>query len=207
MREHVVSICNLIIERGIEISWATPNGIRADKVDEELLALMKKAGCYYVVFGIESGNQKILDNINKNETLADIERAVKLAHKSGMMTQGFFILGLPGETEETIKDSVRFAKRLPLDRAQFLILDLLPGSALWKEHKEGYKEDYSKESYHEPTWVPETITADILKNWQPRAFRSFFFRPRPLFSLIKFFRPSQIKYIISRLRDFRIFNS
>ncbi|MDO8592367.1 MAG: radical SAM protein [bacterium] len=206
-REHAMAICNLIIARGVKISWATPNGIRADKVDEELLRLMKTAGCYYVVFGIESGNQKILENINKKETLADIEKAVKIANKLGMMTQGFFILGLPGETEETIKNSIDFAKRIPLDRAQFLILDLLPGSALWEEQKNNFVVDYKKESYHEPTWVPDTISPETLKKWQPKAFRSFFFRPGPLFSLIKFFRLSQIKYIINRLKDFKIFNS
>lgn len=206
-REHVVKICNLILEKKIKISWATPNGIRADRVDEELLKLMKRAGCYFVVFGVESGNQEILENINKSETLEDIERAVKMANKIGFLTQGFFIFGLPGETEETVKKTIEFAKKLPLDRAQFLILDLLPGSALWEEYKDVFSIDYSKESYHEPTWVPDTISPELLKKWQPRAFRSFFFRPRPLFSLIKFFRPSQFKYILNRLKDFRIFNS
>lgn len=203
-REHVVSICNLILERGIKISWATPNGIRADRVDKDLLLLMKKSGCYYVAFGVESGNQKILENINKRETLVDVEKAVRLAHGLGIMTQGFFIFGLPGETEETIKNSISFAKRIPLDRAQFLILDVLPGSALWEEHKNDFSIDYRKGSYHEPTWVPETISSQALKKWQPRAFRSFFFRPGPLFSLLKFFRPSQLKYILNRLSDFRI---
>lgn len=206
-REHIIEICNLILEKNIKISWATPNGIRADRVDREVLSLMKKAGCYYVVFGIESGNQNILENINKKETLEDIKKAVELAHELDIMTQGFFILGLPGETEETIKNSINFAKSIPLDRAQFLILDLLPGSALWLEHKDEYAADYKKESYHEPTWVPKTISAETLKKWQPIAFRSFFFRPGPLFSLIKFIRFSQLKFILNRLRDFRIFKS
>ncbi len=205
-REHVRAICNLILEKNIKISWATPNGIRADQVDAEILALMKKAGCYYVVFGIESGNQVILENINKKETLSDIEKAVKLAHGLGMLTQGFFIFGLPGETEATIKNSIEFAKKIPLDRAQFLILDLLPGSALWQEHKEEYAPDYRKESYHEPTWVPSSVSAEILKKWQPIAFRSFFFRPGPLFSLVRFFRFSQLRHIFNRLRDFHVFN-
>ena len=165
---------------------------------------MKKSGCYYVVFGIECGNQEILNNINKRETLSDIETAVNLAHKLGIMTQGFFILGLPGETKQTIQNSISFAKKIPLDRAQFLLLDLLPGSALWQEHKNEYTTDYSKDSYHEPTWVPETISSTVLKQWQPKAFQSFFFRPRPLFSLIKFFRFSQLKFVFKRLRDFRI---
>lgn len=108
-RDHVIKICNLILERKIKISWATPNGIRADRVDMDLLKLMKKSGCYYVVFGIESGNQEILNNINKNETLDDVEKAVNMASKIGLLTQGFFILGLPGETEETVKNSIDFA--------------------------------------------------------------------------------------------------
>lgn len=203
-REHIVNICNLILDKKLNISWATPNGVRADRVDLELLKLMKKAGCYYIVFGIESGNQEILDGINKKEKLEAIETAVKLAHSIGIMTQGFFILGLPGETEQTIINSVEFAKKIPLDRAQFLILDLLPGSALYNEHKEEFDYDYSKESYHEPTWVPATITAEKLKEWQPKAFRQFFFRPGPIFSLVRFFRLSQLKFILSRLADFKI---
>ena len=155
---------------------------------------------------MESGNQEILNSIHKAETLADIERAVNLAHKLGIMTQGFFILGLPGETEQTIRNSVGFAKKIPLDRAQFLIFDLLPGSSLWTEHKDEFKYDFHKESFHEPTWVPPTITAEKLKEWQPKAFREFFFRPGPIFSLIRFFRLSQLKFILKRLFDFKIFN-
>ena len=207
LRPHIEKICRLILERKIKISWATPNGIRADKVDEDLLRLMKKAGCYYVVFGVESGNQDILDNIKKHETLADIEKAIRLAAKVGLMTQGFFILGLPGETEETIKNSIEFAKRVPLDRAQFLLLDLLPGSELWEEHKSELEVDYSKKSYQDITWVPKTIDAQKLKSMQPIAFRQFFFRPRPMFKLIRYFKLSQLKHVFNRLRDFRIFNA
>ena len=203
-RNHAVKICNLILKRKIKISWATPNGIRADRVDLDLLKLMKEAGCYYVVFGIESGNQEILNNINKKETLEDIKKAVEMAHGLGMLTQGFFIFGLPGETEETIQNSINFAKSIPLDRAQFLILDILPGSELYDTYKKEFKLDYDRESYHEPTWVPSTISPEALKRLQPVAFRSFFFRPRPLFSLIKFFRLSQLKFIFNRIRDFNI---
>lgn len=203
-RSHIEQICRLIIKKKLNISWATPNGIRADKVDEKLLHLMKKSGCYYVVFGIESGNQNILNNIKKHETLADIERAVKLASKVGMMTQGFFIFGLPGETEKTIQKTMKFAKKLPLDRAQFLLLDLLPGSELWEQHKHELKVDYSKRSYQDITWVPKTISSAKLKDSQSKAFKQFFFRPRPIFSLIRYFKPAQLKFILGRLKDFRI---
>lgn len=203
-RDHIEKICHLIIKRKIKISWATPNGIRADKVDEDLLRLMKETGCYYVAFGVESANEEILDNIKKHERLKDIERAIRLAAKVGLMTQGFFIFGLPGETEETIKNSIDFAKRVPLDRAQFLLLDLLPGSELWEEHKSEFQIDYRKRSYQDVTWVPKTIDAQKLRAMQPYAFKQFFFRLRPILSLVKYFKPAQLKHILNRLKDFRI---
>ncbi len=203
-RDHAEKICNLIIEKELNISWATPNGIRADKVDEGILRLMKKAGCYSIVLGIESGNQKILDNIKKREKLEDIELAAKLAKKVGLITQGFFILGLPGETEETIQNSINFAKKIKLDRAHFMLLDLLPGSELWDEHKHEFTVDFSKRSYQDVTWVPKTISREKLKEWQPKAFRKFFYRPRPILSVIRYMKLSQIKHIIGRLKDYRI---
>ena len=204
-REHAEQFCNGLIERKIKISWATPNGIRADKVDKELLQLMKRAGCYYVVFGVESGNQSILNNIHKHETLEDIEKAIKLAHEVGLMTQGFFIFGLPGETKQTIRNSINFAKKVPLDRAQFLLLDLIPGSELWDEHSHEIEYDYTKQSYHDTTWIPPTVSREDLLQVQPLAFKQFFFRPRPIWSLIKHLEPTQIGFILKRLKDFRIF--
>ncbi len=205
-REHVVAICQEILKRNLKISWATPNGIRADKVDDELLNLMKMSGCYYVVFGVESGNQDILNNIKKHETLSQIETAIKMAHRAGLMTQGFFIFGLPGETKNTIQNTIEFAKRVPLDRAQFLLLDLLPGSELWDRHHQEINYDYGKRSYQEITWVPSTISAADLRSAQPLAFKKFFLRPGPIWSLIKYFKLSQLGFILKRLKDFRIFN-
>jgi anaerobic magnesium-protoporphyrin IX monomethyl ester cyclase len=204
-REHVESICQGIIDRRLNISWATPNGIRADKVDKNLLQLMKAAGCYYVVFGVESGNQEILNNIKKHESLVEIEKAIRLASEVGLMTQGFFIFGLPGETEGTIQNTINFAKRVPLDRAQFLLLDLIPGSELWDEHHTEIKYDYTKQSYHDTTWIPSSVSREELLAAQPRAFKQFFFRPRPVWSLIRHLKPAQLGFILRRLKDFRIF--
>lgn len=203
-REHVEGVCREIINRNLKISWATPNGIRADRVDKELLELMKKSGCYYVAFGIESGNQYILDNIKKHESLVNIEKAIKLASKIGLMTQGFFIFGLPGETKESIQNSINFAKNAPLDRAQFLLLDLIPGSELWDKHHCEIEYDYNKRSYQDTTWVPNTISHHDLLVAQSIAFRQFFFRPRPIWSLIKYFKLAQLRFVLRRLKDFRI---
>ena len=168
---------------------------------------MKRAGCYYVVFGVESANESILKTIDKKESLDDIKKAIATAKKVGLMTQGFFIFGLPGETEETIKNSLRFAKESKLSRAHFMLLDIVPGSRLWGEHKDELSYDIENDdylSYQEVTWIPPTITKDALKAWQGRAIRKFLFHPRSLYSLLKYFRLWQLENVLSRLKDYRV---
>jgi radical SAM superfamily enzyme YgiQ (UPF0313 family) len=203
-REHAEKICQLILKEKIKVAWATPNGIRADKVDLKLLKLMKKAGCYFVAFGIESGNQEILNNVAKHSNLDIIRKAVSLAHQAGLITQGFFIFGLPGETKQTIRNTIDFAKSLPLDKAQFLMLDIIPGSALWDELKFVKKVNWRLDSFHEVSWLPPTIDRETLSGAQSLAFREFFFNPKRLLTMIKLIKPSQIKYVIRRLTDFKV---
>jgi len=204
-RNHIEKICELIIENDIKISWACPNGIRADQVDESLITLMKKSGCYYFAYGIESANQQILSNIKKQEKIETIENSINLAAKAGISCQGFFIFGLPGETKETIDKSISFAKKSKLARAQFLILDILPGSELWDTLKGQFVPKWDKKSYKEPEWVPENITKKILLQSQSRAFREFYFKsPMRFLKLALLIKPSQIKYLLHRIVDYRI---
>jgi len=123
----------------------------------------------------------------------------------GIITQGFFIFGLPGETEETISETIEFARRSGLDRAQFLLLDVLPGSRLWEELKGEYKTTLGRRSYQEVSWCPPTVSRETLSRAPQRAFRSFFFRPKQLYRLVRMMKPAQVKYIIRRIRDFDIF--
>jgi radical SAM superfamily enzyme YgiQ (UPF0313 family) len=120
------------------------------------------------------------------------------------MTQGFFIFGLPGETEETVQETIDYAKKIPLDKAQFLLLDVLPGTQLWKDHKDEFEHDLQKRSYQELTWVPDTVEKEVLEKAPARAFRSFFFRPRQILILLRFMKVSQFKFILRRILDFGI---
>lgn len=203
-REHAEAVCKLIIKNGIKIAWGLPNGIRVDKVDLRLLKLMKKSGCYFVAFGIESADEKILAQVAKHSNLAMIEKAVKMAHQVGLVTQGFFIFGLPLETDQSITKSINFARQIPLDKAQFLMLDVIPGSALWKELDFGRKVDWKLDSFHEISWCPPTVSSGVLASAQSRAFRAFFLRPRQMFAIIKLFKLSQIRYAVRRVLDFGI---
>ena len=203
-RSHIEGICKLILKRGIKVNWAAPNGVRVDTLDLEVLRLMKKSGCYSLAFGIESGNQAILDGINKKTKLEVIEKAALLAKKAGIVTQGFFIFGLPGETKNTMKRTIAFAKKLPLDKAQFLLLDILPGSELWDKLGRQWNTGRNYRSYQQASWVPDDLTRQELDAAPAQAFRSFFFRPRQIIFLLKYFKPSQFTFILRRLADFNI---
>jgi len=206
-RNHVEKLCRSIVRNKIKISWACPNGIRADKVDEKLLKLMKKAGCYYVAFGIESANPQILKNIHKLETIDTIQKAITTANKVGIQTQGFFIFGLPGETKDTIEESIQFAKKSKLARAQFIILDVIPGSELWDTLKGKFKPNWKKNSYKEPEWIPKGLTKKYLMEAQGRAFRQFYFRPTTFLRLIRFIKPNQVKFLLQRFGEYRLFKT
>lgn len=206
-RDHVEKICNLILENNLKISWACPNGIRADKVDEELIRLMKRSGCYFFAFGIESANPKILKNIKKLETISVIKRSIEIADKVGIECQGFFIFGLPGETIKTINESIEFAKNSKLSRAHFMILDVLPGSELWSSLSGKFKPDWGKDSYREPEWIPKGLTKKILMDAQSRAIREFYFRPATLFRILRSIKPRQLKFLMQRFTAYRIYGN
>lgn len=202
-REHIEKICNLILKNNIKISWACPNGIRADKVDEDLIKLMVKSGCYFFAYGIESANPQILKNIKKEETIEQIEKSIEMADRLGVSCHGFFIFGLPGETAETIQESINFAKKSKLSCAQFIILDVLPGCELWTTLNGKFKPNFAKNSFKEPEWIPEGLTKNQLIKAQSQAFRSFYLRPKQFFTLLNSIRLDQLKFILKRILDYK----
>jgi len=204
-RDHTERLCRLIIERSLKISWACPNGIRADKVDKELIKLMKRSGCYYFSFGVESASLEILKNIKKKISLDVIEKSINIANREGISTQGFFVFGLPGETKETIEQTIEFAGKTKLSRAQFAILDVLPGSELWDTLKGEFEPNWAKNSYKEPEWIPQGLTKQDLLDAQSRAMRKFYFRPRIFFRLIRHLRINQVFILLKRLKEQRVF--
>ena len=180
--ERAKDICQMIIDEGIKIHWQCANGIRVDRVDSELFPLMKAAGCYRVAFGAESGNQEILNNIDKGQTLDQIRNAFKLARKAGLETLGYFIFGLPGEKEENLKETIRFAKELKPDIAKFGIMIPLPSTPIYNEWKDKYiiTKNWDSYGYHksEQIYNHPNLSWDTLKKYYSKAYRSFYLDPR-----------------------------
>jgi radical SAM superfamily enzyme YgiQ (UPF0313 family) len=134
-RDNVLDICNNLIDGDFGIEWIC--NARVDLVDEEILAAMKKAGCFMVNLGIESGVQKLLDNANKGEnaTVENARKSVAMVKAAGIKVWAYFIIGLPGESRETIKATSRFSKELPADLVNFSVATPYPGTPFYKTAK------------------------------------------------------------------------
>jgi radical SAM superfamily enzyme YgiQ (UPF0313 family) len=176
-------VCNEIIKRGIRFPWSLLNGVRVDKVDYDFFKLAKKSGCWQVGFGLETGDQNVLNDINKSITIENSENAIKAARKAGVDTFGFFILGLKGDTEESIKKTIEFSKKIPLDIAKFDICIPYPGTPYYKELKSEDRIlscDWTKYNCHQidhPLFKHPNLTWESLSAYYKKAFREFYLRP------------------------------
>jgi len=129
--DHARAVCEEIIARKLSVSWALINGIRADRVDEPLLRLMKKAGCYYTAFGLESGSQATLTQYKKSLDVKKVYDTVRIANKLGYITQGFFLIAPPFETEQDLAATLGLIRALPLDRIAIGVPIPYPGTELY----------------------------------------------------------------------------
>lgn len=187
-REQVMDLCQRMIDEKIQLHWTCNS--RVDYVDEEMLAMMGKAGCRLISWGIESGNEAILKRAHKGADPAKAERALTWAKKAGIMNWGYFIIGLPGETEETIRQSIAFAKKLPLDIALFHVAAPYPGTPFFFDVVEnGWFRPgtrWEQVDMDKGTVLDyPNLSAEQLLFWQKKAFREWAFRPGPMFTYLK----------------------
>ena len=172
------------LKRNIKTTFVFANGLRADKIDEEILRALKQIGVLSVGFGVESGNQNILNIIKKDIELDTVRKAYKLSKKLGFETWGFFIIGLPEETKETVRDTIEFAKELDPDFAKFLILKPFPGSEVFNQlNNKNLIFDYNYSHYGvytAPVHNLENLTAEDMVKMQKKAFKEFYLRPKKI---------------------------
>lgn len=187
-REQVVELCQRMIAEKLDVHWTCNS--RVDFVDEELLRLMGQAGCRLISWGIESGNEQILKHARKGAYPDKAERSLKWAKAAGIMNWGYFIIGLPGETEDTIRQTIDFAKKLPLDIALFHVAAPYPGTPFFFEVvQNGWfrpgtrweQVDMDKGTVLDYPNLP----AERLLYWQKQAFREWALRPGPAITYAK----------------------
>jgi anaerobic magnesium-protoporphyrin IX monomethyl ester cyclase len=188
-RERVFEFRDALRAHGLTPAIAFGNGLRADQVDDEIMSALKEIGVYSVGFGVESGNEEILARIKKGTTLDVIRNAFRLSKRYGFETWGFFMIGLPGETRETIRDTIRFAKELDPDFAKFIILKPYPGSEIHRELMSEhliFKFDYTQYGpYTPPVHFLPSLSAKEIERWQRKANREFYLRPSKIWSHLR----------------------
>jgi radical SAM superfamily enzyme YgiQ (UPF0313 family) len=177
-RERMLDICRLIVKRGIHFEWISQ--CRVDSMDEEVLRAMKKSGCRYIRFGVESGSPRMLKLMKKGITPEKVMETFRLARKVGIRTQAFFLFGIPGETGETVRETIEFAKKLRPGSAQFAVAIPHPGTELFATTTEKGWIRYSRwEDFSSCLGMIETpeFPLDAAEKARVRAYKEFYFRP------------------------------
>ena len=186
--DHVREVCQGILDRHLNIVWMLPNGIRADKVDRNLLLLMKRAGCFYVAYGIESGSPRVLKEAHKSLDLDSVVRASRLADELGFMSQGFFLVGFPTETKEDLEKTMKLALSLPLDRISVNPIIPLPGSTIYdRVVAEGRLDPASTDwsTFNRFDCFPYTgVSRKELARFVKRINFRFYMRPRQILKIL-----------------------
>jgi radical SAM superfamily enzyme YgiQ (UPF0313 family) len=198
-----------LMQQGLGASWSTPNGVRLDRLNRELVRLLRDAGFYSISVGIESGSDPVRIRMKKGSTIQKIRNDLKMVNEvGGIDVTGFFILGFPGETKDDIEKTLAFSRELPLQRATFHSFIPLPGTEVWRQMEQSgelERVDWEKYFFWAGAYVPQGLSLKELRKLHRKAFLLFYLRPRIVLENLKFLgRPRvlwyALKYVWKRLR-------
>lgn len=173
----VTQICDMILEEFPGLKWSC--NFEAKYFDDDVLKHMRKAGCWLVQMGVETGNAEIMKTIQKGIDLDEVRRAAAAAERTGMVVKASFILGNPGETRETIEETIRFAESLPVHYITFTMMAPLPGTYFWQnadEYGTFDRSSYDKFSMSNAAFVPFGLDADYLREKQIEGHKRVYLR-------------------------------
>ena len=186
-RDRAKELCRRLIDEGLNtVPWVTVHGMKVNNTDQELFHLMKAAGCKRVGFGVESGDPWILKHvIKKSQTLDMVRDAFRWAKNAGLQTMGFFIFGMPYETEETMERTIEFALELDPDLANFMLASPFPGTELWNMVLENGGQvmaqnwqDLAIHSDHARFVMPGYDSDLVVRKWKEAYRRFYLYRPK-----------------------------
>ena len=178
-KKWVFELCDRLIEADLGIRWGCNS--RVDTIDQARAEKMKAAGCWVVAFGFETGNQEILDKMKKSAKVDKAYSAVQVCKEAGLCTHGFFVVGVPWDTEETMNETYEFAKKLDTDFFDFNIASPLPGTELFdivKEEGLMQQELDTETGYHKAAVRTYTLSPEFLNDWRKKHLLKMSLRPK-----------------------------
>jgi radical SAM superfamily enzyme YgiQ (UPF0313 family) len=184
-RKRLTEICTRLIDERLDLSWSV--NARIDTVNEDMLRLMRRAGCWYISYGVESGNQETLDRIGKKITLDLIRERIELTRRCGIQAKGFFIIGFPWETEQTIRETVDFALSLRLSDLNIFPLTPFPGTAVYEQAKVqgAFDDDWSKMDLQQIVYIPPGLSSQILLGHIKKLLLRYYLRPGTVLNYLR----------------------
>jgi len=186
-RRRFEALCQRLIAEKMDITWSC--NARVDMVDPDRLNLMRRAGCWQISYGIESGDQYLLDVLKKRISLAQVEKAVTWSRAAGLTVKGYYMIGIPGETYASLQKTEKHLLSLPLDDILLEYFTPFPGSELY-DHLLAQEEDlpdWSHLNTFELSYVPQGLDPQTLKTAYKRIIKKFYLRPRIIWSYIRRF--------------------
>jgi radical SAM superfamily enzyme YgiQ (UPF0313 family) len=189
-RAWVAAFCERLIASGRRLTWTMPNGVRLDTLDLELLRLMKRAGCYFLILGAESGSDRILRQVRKRQTVRQVEEKAALVHEAGILAHAFFMVGFPDERPEDCRATLELSLRLPLIGAHFASFRPLPGTEsaeqlLASGEVASLAPSAQAGTFASVVYAPRGMTVAQVKAWQRRMLLAFYLRPRILWFYLR----------------------
>jgi len=176
-KPRIEEFCKRIIEDNLQMSWSCLG--RADRVDADLLKLMRRAGCWHISYGIESGDPEILKNVNKNLNIEQITNALEWSRTAGLRTKGFFMVGFPGETPQSIEKTINLARHLPMDDISVMQLTPFPGTELYNTVKDSksFCGNWDRMNTLNTVFIPEDLSAHDIDQARASIIKAFYTRP------------------------------
>ena len=180
-KKRAVKICEALLTKDYKISWSCL--ARPEITSDELFGLIKRAGCWQIAFGIESADQAILETIKKRATIERMAEVIRKTNQAGIHSRGYFMIGCPGETEETIEKTTRFIQESGLKDFHVTFCTPMPGAELFETaHNYGdFSQDWKKLGFWDPVFIPEGMTKEQLIESHRRMYRKFYLRPSIFF--------------------------
>ena len=176
-KKRVEKICEKILKRNYRISWSCL--ARPEAMADDLFNLIKRAGCWQIAYGIESADQGILDNIKKRVNIERVEEVIRKTNQAGIHSRGYFMIGCPGETKETIEKTTRFITKSGLRDFHVTFCSPMPGAELFNTASQygEFEHDWKKLGFWDPVFIPKGMTQKQLIDSHRRMYRKFYLRP------------------------------
>ena len=179
--DRATAVCEEILRRKLDFPWCCRNGLRVSDVSEEFFRLARRAGLHLVAFGFETGNRKLLAEAKKGATLEKGRRAARWARRSGITVMGYFLMGLPGETEQTLRETIDYARSLEIDLVKYNLAIPMPGTRLHEMWRDRMKvTHWDQYNFHAPArelYDHPNLDWDTLEAYLRLGYRRFYLRP------------------------------